>query len=240
LEVKGDEDEEVEAYTNAMDYDSDSDDGAIMMKKSGLTRKLPIMGKRSRKSPPRAASPERDSIKTIAELPSTTLKYRQDTPEPHASAMTHSGPWSFGTLSPSPSCETLRPSKQSRQILIGQDDEDDDDEEWSPPNNFLTRKDSISVISERLSHLQQPHNSSPTHTSSSSSAMNSGLQLQRAGGEEGELPIGMRRTPSGMFMPYDEEDEDAVVSEGLFGKVVDTVNTAKDIAHVIWNVGWRR
>ena len=26
----------------------------------------------------------------------------------------------------------------------------------------------------------------------------------------------------------------------LFGKVVDTVNTAKDIAHVIWNVGWRR
>jgi hypothetical protein len=49
----------------------------------------------------------------------------------------------------------------------------------------------------------------------------------------------MRRTPSGMFMPL-EEDEDDVVSEGLFGKVVDTVNTAKDIAHVIWNVGWRR
>jgi hypothetical protein len=29
------------------------------------------------------------------------------------------------------------------------------------------------------------------------------------------------------------------VSEGLFGKITDTVNTAKDIAHVIWNVGWR-
>jgi hypothetical protein len=26
---------------------------------------------------------------------------------------------------------------------------------------------------------------------------------------------------------------------GLFGKAVDTVNTAKDIAYVIWNVGWR-
>ena len=50
---------------------------------------------------------------------------------------------------------------------------------------------------------------------------------------------GLRRTPSGMFMPY-EEDEDDVVAAGLFGRVVDTVNTAKDIAHVIWNVGWRR
>jgi hypothetical protein len=50
---------------------------------------------------------------------------------------------------------------------------------------------------------------------------------------------GLRRTPSGMFMPY-EEDEDDVVAAGLFGRVVDTVNTARDIAHVIWNVGWRR
>jgi hypothetical protein len=38
----------------------------------------------------------------------------------------------------------------------------------------------------------------------------------------------MRRTPSGMFIPY-EEDEDDRVSEGLVGKVVDSVNTAKDI-----------
>ena len=43
----------------------------------------------------------------------------------------------------------------------------------------------------------------------------------------------MRRTPSGMFMPYEDEDEDDIVAAGLFGRVVDTVNTAKDIAHVI-------
>ena len=49
---------------------------------------------------------------------------------------------------------------------------------------------------------------------------------------------GMRRTPSGMFMPYEEGDDPA--NAGLFGKVIDTVNTAKDIAHVIWNVGWHR
>ena len=27
---------------------------------------------------------------------------------------------------------------------------------------------------------------------------------------------------------------------GVFDRVLDSVNTAKDIAHVIWNVGWRR
>ena len=44
----------------------------------------------------------------------------------------------------------------------------------------------------------------------------------------------MRRTPSGMFMPYDEDEDDAV-SKSLFGKVVDTVNTAKDIVHILLN-----
>jgi len=60
--------------------------------------------------------------------------------------------------------------------------------------------------------------------------------------EQSELSErGMRRTPSGMFMPYGEdEDEDLAVEAGLFGRVIDTVNTAKDIAHVIWNVGWRK
>jgi hypothetical protein len=33
------------------------------------------------------------------------------------------------------------------------------------------------------------------------------------------------------------EDRDVRVPEGLFEKAVDTLNTAKDIAHVMWNVG---
>jgi hypothetical protein len=39
-----------------------------------------------------------------------------------------------------------------------------------------------------------------------------------------------------MFMPYneDDEDEDDAVAAGLFGRVSETYNTAKDIAHVIW------
>jgi hypothetical protein len=215
LDMKGDEEEEPEAYAVHDDYDSDSEDGGIMMKRSDSKRKLPPM--HSKKTPRASFSAE---SKTIAMLPSTTLKYREDTPEPQETAMKHSNRYWNGSklLSPSPSQETLRPSKPSTRILLGPDEDDDDaDMDWQPPNAFATRKDSVSVAHDRFQGL---------HTSGSSSSLT------------GE-PSGMRRTPSGMFMPY-EEDEDDVVSEGLFGKVVDTVNTAKDIAHVIWNVGWRR
>lgn len=216
LEMKGDEDEESYPINNY--DDSDSDDGAIMMKKSNSKRKLPPL--HSKRTTPRASFSTES--KTIAMLPSTTLKYRADTPEPPETAMKHSnGFWNGSKLSPSPSQETLRPSKPSSRMLLGDDEEDDDDMDWQPPSAFSSRKDSVSVTQERFQSL---------NTISGSSS--------KFSGSEGE-PSGMRRTPSGMFMPY-EEDEDDVVSEGLFGKVVDTVNTAKDIAHVIWNVGWRR
>jgi hypothetical protein len=41
-----------------------------------------------------------------------------------------------------------------------------------------------------------------------------------------------------MFMPCEEGE--ATNGDGLIGRVIDTVNTARDIAHVIWNVGWRK
>ncbi|RDW60135.1 hypothetical protein BP5796_11741 [Coleophoma crateriformis] len=213
LEMKGDDDEQ-DSYA-VQDFDSDSDDGGIMMKRSNSHRKIPPIA--SKKSTPRASFCAES--KTIAMLPSTTLKYREDTPEPQETAMKHSnGYWNGTKLSPSPSQETLRPSKPSSRMLLGDDDEDDDaDMDWQPPSAFANRKDSMAVTQERFQSLQSQGSSSSL---------------------TGE-PSGMRRTPSGMFMPY-EEDEDDVVSEGLFGKVVDTVNTAKDIAHVIWNVGWRR
>jgi hypothetical protein len=216
LEIKGEDDEEADSYAINDDNDSSSDDGAIMMKRTNSKRKFPI----ARKNTTPRNSFSTDS-KTIAMLPSTTLKYREDTPEPQETAMKHTnGFWSSGKLSPSPSQETLRPSKTSTRILLSDEDEDEDEDvgiDWQPPSAFANRKDSVSVNQDRMSTLQ---------TSGSSSSLNA-------------EPLGMRRTPSGMFMPL-EEDEDDVVSEGLFGKVVDTVNTAKDIAHVIWNVGWRR
>jgi hypothetical protein len=41
-----------------------------------------------------------------------------------------------------------------------------------------------------------------------------------------------------MFMPFEGEEEDPA-PPGIIGKVVDTVNTARDIVHVIMNAGWR-
>jgi len=209
LEMKGDDDDEVDAYA-IHDYDdSDSDDGGIMMKRSNSKRKLPPLH-RKKTTPRQSFSAE---SKTIAMLPSTTLKYRADTPEPPETAMKHSnGFWNGSKLSPSPSQETLRPSKPSTRMLLG-DDEEDDDIDWQPPSAFNNRKDSVSVTQERFQSL---------HKSGSTSSLTA-------------EPEGMRRTPSGMFMPY-EEDEDDAVSEGLFGKITDTINTARDIAHVILNV----
>ncbi|KAH9203304.1 hypothetical protein DL95DRAFT_504868 [Leptodontidium sp. 2 PMI_412] len=58
------------------------------------------------------------------------------------------------------------------------------------------------------------------------------LWVMNGGGECGDL-----HSPPGTFMC--EEGDDDVVATGLIDQVVDAINTAKDIAYVIWNVGWR-
>lgn len=200
---------------DAINDESDSDDGAIMM--------LPFHDKSRR---PRATATPRSSFsleakgKTIAMLPATTLKYRGETSEPEISNVRQtSGLWNVArSLVRSPSQETLKPAKSSSNFLLDDDDDDESDFEssWSSisPTSGIPRGPSSYV-----------------EASGASSSTND---------EDDEMETrGLRRTPSGMFMPY-EEDEDDIVADGLFGKVIDTVNTAKDIAHVIWNVGWRR
>ena len=196
------EGDEAEEYFNIHDDESSDDDGVIMMKA------VPGKASLSNRSTPRNSFS--NESKTIAMLPSTTLKYRSDTPEPaEQPSKQNGGFWNTASkLSPSPSQETLRPSNPSTNFLL--DDEDEEDLSWQPSG---VRRDSIYVHQDRMSTTRDVE-------------------------DEEENP-GLRRTPSGMFMPY-EEDEDDVVAAGLFGRVVDTVNTAKDIAHVIWNVGWRR
>lgn len=152
--------------------------------------------------------------KTIAMLPSTTLNYRGDTPDPaEQRSKQKESLWKGGSnLSPSPSQQTLRPSSPSTNFLL--DDEDEDaDINWQPSASG-GRRDSLY----------------PRH----------GLQLDPSDEDGDAQHSGLRRTPSGMFMPYEDEDEDDIGNAGLLGRVVDTVNTAKDIAHVIWNVGWHR
>ena len=199
------------------DDDSYSDDGIIMMK-AEVGKELKL---RSKNSTSRSSFSSDSGNKTIAMLPSTTLKYRGDTPEPPQDKIFRSAIWGGGKKPVrSSSQETLRPSRPSSNFLLEEDDEADMD--WQPASPT-----SLSSVGAGSSKSGMYHPRGSIHGSP-------------VGDEDEEMENrGLRRTPSGMFMPYDE-DEDDIVSAGLFGKVVDTVMTAKDIAHVIWNVGWRR
>jgi hypothetical protein len=212
VDSKEDDDAEEEGpqstFSDGGDEEDDDDEGIVMM------RQVPSKAKISNRSTPRNSFSSES--KTIKPLPSTTLKYRGDTPEPNEAQQSRgmSNFWpSKKTLSPSPSQETLRPCRPQTNFLLDDDDEDVD-VQWQPSSY----KNSVST------YLENP------------SSVYSDPQSE----DEYDPGPGMRRTPSGMFMPYDEDEEEAAMNNGLLGKVVDTVNTARDIAHVIWNVGWRR
>jgi hypothetical protein len=203
VDVKGDDEDDLDA--DIFGGDSDSDDG-VMMKRTRSKKRLPPSKRRSKKTLP-------SDGKIIAMLPSTTLKYREDTPEPQETAMKHSTGVSHSPiLSPSSSQETLRPAKTSTRFFIFEDDDEDVDE--SIPSSI-----------------------SGWASSSSDSTSPAGLSRSTSTNSLSEEPSGMRRTASGMLMPYEEGDSST--GDGIFGRVIDTVNTARDIAHVIWNVGWR-
>lgn len=66
-----------------------------------------------------------------------------------------------------------------------------------------------------------------------------GASQERSGNEYAEM--GHIDDDDFQFPKYTyDDDEDDEVAAGLFGRAVDAVNTARDIAHVLWNVGWRR
>lgn len=215
------DEEDNQDYSVIEDSDENSDDGIIMMQTThSKERKLSSAGV-SITPASSFSSTESQPKTTIAMLPSTTLKYRGDTPEPPDRAMTprppgrsSGSPSSKRKLNHSSSSETLKPSRPSNNFLIDDDDDEDPDIGW------------------------QPSSSSTRYSSSYSSG---GIPMDYYDEDDAELEArGMRRTASGMFMPYDENEDDGPEESGLLGKVVDTVNTARDIAHVIWNVGWRR
>ncbi|KAF2768898.1 hypothetical protein EJ03DRAFT_262440, partial [Teratosphaeria nubilosa] len=212
VEVKGDEldelsgsDSEDEAE-HGSSSDNSSDNGFLTMKRRKKTRKSKARDGEAKGS----RSNSHNGRKTIETLPSTTLKYRTDSPDVTAHTQQHhtfGKNWSPRTLSPSPSQETLRPSHPSRNFLLPEDDDDNCAELSSWSFGASNPKSSLGAAS--------PIEDEPPRAD------------------------GMRRTSSGMFMPYDE-DEDDMMAVGLFGRVSETINTARDIAHVIWNVGWRK
>lgn len=101
----------------------------------------------------------------------------------------------------------------------------------APPNRRTgTNSTSSPPSSSSASASQSPY---PSISSQQSSGSNNGFSGADGTGE-------LRRTASGMMMPYSsEEEEEDLMAVGLFGRVSETINTARDIAHVIWNVGWR-
>lgn len=189
--IESDDDEKVQQPEEEDYSESDEDDDGGLMMAPGRNR--------SNRSTPRGSFS--DNNKTIAPLPSTTLKYRKDTPEPPEIPNGARLWMPSRSLHHSSSQETLKPSKPSHNFLLD-DDPEVTDEPWSPP--------------------MQKQNYSPYAQ------------------EDHEGPSGMRRTPSGMFMPYDENEEEAAMNNTLFGQAVYAVNTFRDIAHVVWNVGWNR
>jgi len=197
LEVKRDDDDAPDPYLKGYDSSASEDDAILM---NGHKPKSELPASRNKRTTPRSNF-DTAEIKTFAMLPSTTLKYRGETPELPEITMKHSNLWNE-KLSPFPSQESLRTSKPSSRLFDDEGDSDEFGNDWSHEKLPASKKsDSSSNIIEE--------------------------------------PSGMRRTPSGMSMPY-EKDEEEVVSERLFGNLVDSINTAKDIAHVIWSVGWRR
>lgn len=196
---EGEEDDPMDFFLD--DDDDTSDDGVVMMKQVSPKGAINLNRSISRGS----FSCEG---KTIAPLPSTTLKYRADTPEPPANQhLSQHSWWSNGKPSPSSSVETLRPT--------------------CPDANFLLDDDSSN-----LDLCWQP-NGGGHHSLSRDRPW----FVNPADEEELEREDRLHRTSSGMLMPYEDGESP---NHTLLGKVIDTVNTARDIVHVIWNVGWRR
>ena len=203
ISINKDEDDRPNPSSAIYDDGESSDEDMLTMKPVNNATKAKI----SRPSTPRNSFSSEN--KTIAMLPSTTLNYRGDTPEPdqqHSKQKTKPSWCRSAKLSPSPSQQTIRPSNSSTNFLL--DEEDDADMDWQPST------------SQQASVFPR-----------------GGIEINTEDEDDDSEMEGMRRTPSGMFMPCDDEDNRS--RDGIIGRVVDTVNTARDIAHVIWNVGWR-
>ncbi|KAH6976739.1 hypothetical protein EDB80DRAFT_594114, partial [Ilyonectria destructans] len=146
--------------------------------------------------------------KTLAMLPSTTRNHRGDILEPMEEAMKHSISIRNPTLSPSLSQETC-------PKLLGKFFEEEEDHDMTD----------VDVDADSAWY-------------GAKSFENPGLHRRTSTDNITAEPTGMRRTPSGMFMPYEEGESSS--KDAIFGRFINIVNTAKDMAYFIWNMGWRK
>lgn len=139
IDAKGDDEDEPEKYASHNCSDSDWDDGGFLMTRRNSKRKLPAL---HRERLTRRASLGAES-KTIAMLPSTTLKYGEDASDiPEISMKLSNGFWNASKFCSSPSQEAPRPVNRSLRMLPGDDEgEDEDGLDPQPPSVFTKCKD---------------------------------------------------------------------------------------------------
>ncbi|PGH11808.1 hypothetical protein AJ80_06966 [Polytolypa hystricis UAMH7299] len=211
--------------------DKFSDDGVFMLKQMASRPRL------SNLSTPRGSFSS-DS-KTIAPLPSTTLKCLEDDlqpeePKPRQAMFPLSWLPRLPGLVRAPSNETLRPQSRGSSTLLG-----DNDNDYSTPTLEIDANWHSSL---KESLTDEPvQNNTNTNTSWFSGQI---IDQQRpnyyTSFSDPIISLDFGDSDSDRANDNEEEESiDEVTDYGLIGKVLDTVNTAKDIAHVIWNVGWR-
>ncbi|KAI5817117.1 hypothetical protein BZA77DRAFT_42679 [Pyronema omphalodes] len=181
-------DDEDDFYGRIYDADDSSSDDGIMMagpKSAKMQRKVS------------------NELQTIAHLPSTTLKYKEE-PVPKKKTSLLNSFFSAPKPAPAPA-PAPKPTIAGTKTYVLEDDDDMCGLDWEPTGAF-GKKDSPAIARA----VSNSGAATPTESD--------GFQLPN-------------------FNSWDDEDP---ASNGIFGRAVDAVNTARDIAHVLWNVGWRR
>lgn len=216
-----------------LDDDEPSEDGLVTMKK--FPSRTPI----GHRSSMRGHSPN-GSSKTIAPLPSTTLN-REPEPRPPTNHYTF---WSAAS-NLSSNLSSNNSSNFSSSL--------------SSPSPVY----SPNATSSSSNFSSAPHSGSSTPPSSQTPGPDDNFLLNDDDDDDNDhndhsnfnfnfnwnIPQTSLVPPRGgawFVNPNDDmEEEDGLnfptpADSGLLDRVADTVNTARDIAHVIWNVGWRR
>lgn len=190
-----DDDDDDDMYGGTYDADdSSSDDGITMMVRSSSNR--------SNRS-------ERGSFsetQTIAHLPSTTLKFKDEAVKKANGSFMSLNSF-FASAKPTPAAATPKPTFSGTKSYLLDEDEDMSGLDWEP-NTFAGRRDNIAAARPKFGN---------------------------GGGLDTNSEVDNFQLPN--FNSWEDDDS---AEGGLFGRAVEAVNTARDIAHVLWNVGWRR
>ncbi|KAH7147001.1 hypothetical protein B0J13DRAFT_664856, partial [Dactylonectria estremocensis] len=155
-----------------------------------------------RKKPKKGKNSLPSNGKTITVLPSTMLKHQEDMLEAPETATKHNTDTFHSPIVPlSSSQEALHPSKILTRFF-GEDEAED---------------------------MMDADVNAGWYDSESFEDLN--LHYRTSADSSTAEPASMRRTPWGIFMPYEKEHPSS--SDGIFSRVINTINTVRDIAYVL-------